>query len=136
MEPRKGYKKRKIITSARAREENGVSGGGLITAVHPAASAAASLRVIMAEGKFHGVRIELKIDLLNSKKSSCIEDTYTTPMGCLITRLRLPGNGLGICSAARVKISCPIGTERAQLTSVGPNGFLGCNIGINTRAVF
>ena len=30
-----------------------------MTAVHPAARAAASLRVIMAEGKFHGVRIEL-----------------------------------------------------------------------------
>jgi len=50
---------RKIPTSARARAEKGVSGGGLITVVHPAARAAASLRVIMADGKFHGVKMEL-----------------------------------------------------------------------------
>ena len=49
----------KLFTSARARQENGVSGGGLITAVHPAARAAPSLRVIMADGKFQGVMIEL-----------------------------------------------------------------------------
>jgi hypothetical protein len=30
-----------------------------MTAVHPAASAAPSFRVIIAEGKFHGVRIDL-----------------------------------------------------------------------------
>lgn len=30
-----------------------------MTAVHPAASAAASFRTIIAEGKFHGVRIDL-----------------------------------------------------------------------------
>lgn len=48
-------------TSARAREENGVSGGGLMTAVHPAARAAPSFRVIIAEGKFHGVRMELYV---------------------------------------------------------------------------
>lgn len=30
-----------------------------MTVVQPAARAAASLRVIMAEGKFHGVKIEL-----------------------------------------------------------------------------
>jgi hypothetical protein len=35
-----------------------------MTAVHPAARAAASLRVIMAEGKFQGVIIELKIDFV------------------------------------------------------------------------
>ena len=46
-------------TSARARQENGVSGGGLTTAVHPAARAAPSFRVIIADGKFHGVRMEL-----------------------------------------------------------------------------
>jgi hypothetical protein len=49
----------KELTSASARAENGVSGGGFITAVQPAASAAPNFRVIMAEGKFHGVRIEL-----------------------------------------------------------------------------
>lgn len=31
----------------------------MITAVHPAARAAPSLRVIIADGKFHGVNIEL-----------------------------------------------------------------------------
>lgn len=48
-----------ILTSASASAEKGVSGGGLITAVHPAASAAPSFRVIIADGKFHGVRIDL-----------------------------------------------------------------------------
>lgn len=48
-----------LFTSAKANEENGVSGGGLITVVQPAANAAASLRVIIAEGKFHGVKMEL-----------------------------------------------------------------------------
>ena len=42
-----------------AKAENGVSAGGLMTAVQPAASAGPSLRVIMAEGKFQGVMIEL-----------------------------------------------------------------------------
>ena len=46
-------------TTTSASAEYGVSGGGLITVVHPAASAAPSLRVIMAEGKFQGVMIEL-----------------------------------------------------------------------------
>ncbi len=38
--------------SAIAKAENGVSEGGLITTVHPAASAGATFRVIIAEGKF------------------------------------------------------------------------------------
>lgn len=46
-------------TSTRARAEKGVSGGGFTTAVQPAARAAPSFRVIIAEGKFQGVRIEL-----------------------------------------------------------------------------
>ena len=50
---------REMQTSVMARHEYGVSGGGLMTAVQPAARAAPSLRVIMAEGKFHGVRIDL-----------------------------------------------------------------------------
>jgi hypothetical protein len=37
-----------------------------MTLVQPAASAAPSLRVIMAEGKFHGVKIELRRDELHS----------------------------------------------------------------------
>jgi hypothetical protein len=51
---------REYHTSTRARAEKGVSGGGLMTAVQPAARAAPSLRVIIAEGKFHGVSIELE----------------------------------------------------------------------------
>ncbi|MNT09966.1 hypothetical protein D3C71_1385010 [compost metagenome] len=40
---------------AKANAEYGVSWAGLITTVQPAARAAAALRVIIAEGKFHGV---------------------------------------------------------------------------------
>ena len=50
-------------TSTSASAEKGVSGGGLITAVHPAASAAPSFRVIIADGKFHGVKIDLGCDV-------------------------------------------------------------------------
>lgn len=46
-------------TSARASAEKGVSGGGLITAVQPAARAAPNFRVIIADGKFQGVRMDL-----------------------------------------------------------------------------
>jgi len=46
-----------IASFVRARQVNGVSDGGLITTVQPAASAGAILRVIMAAGKFHGVMI-------------------------------------------------------------------------------
>jgi hypothetical protein len=64
-------------TSVIARHENGVSGGGFMTAVQPAASAAPSLRVIMAEGKFHGVIIAL----FNSEdaRSGGSKRSYTTP---------------------------------------------------------
>ena len=53
-------------TSASARHVYGVSAAGLITAVHPAARAAPSFRVIMAEGKFHGVKIELRMIVFRS----------------------------------------------------------------------
>jgi hypothetical protein len=48
-----------------------------MTAVQPAASAAPSLRVIMAEGKFHGVIIAL----FNSEdaRSGGSKRSYTTP---------------------------------------------------------
>ena len=105
-----------------ARAEKGVSGGGLITAVHPAAKAAPSLRVIMAEGKFQGVRIDLtkkqfresegvskgtirtrhlheeieqSFPYFNSQDSQASNDT---PIGCLMTTLRTPGKADGICS--------------------------------------
>ena len=42
-------------SSASARAEKGVVGAGLITIVHPAASAAPALRAIIALGKFQGV---------------------------------------------------------------------------------
>ena len=42
-------------SSASASAENGVSPDGCATTVQPAASAAAALRVSIAEGKFHGV---------------------------------------------------------------------------------
>ena len=48
-----------VYTSVNANAEKGVSGEGLITAVQPAASAAPNLRVIIAEGKFQGVKIDL-----------------------------------------------------------------------------
>src|SRR4051794_35546108 len=42
---------------ANARVQSGVSLGGLITTVHPAAMAGPTLRVIMAIGKFQGAMI-------------------------------------------------------------------------------
>ena len=45
----------RCITSATHSAVSGVSAAGFKTAVHPAASAGASLRVAIAAGKFHGV---------------------------------------------------------------------------------
>ena len=56
---------------AMASADSGVSAAGRATKPHPAASAGPTLRAIIALGKFHGV-----ID-------------PTTPMGCLITVMRL-----------------------------------------------
>ncbi len=67
-------------SSASARAESGVWEAGLITTGQPAASAGAHLRVIIAAGKFHGVM------------------EATTPMGCLITTMRLPGSGWSMTS--------------------------------------
>lgn len=98
-----------------ARAEKGVSGAGLMTTVHPAARAGPSLRVIIAEGKFHGVRIELessfslgsldnrnlhtqrlsKRNLGVRKKRSPMSWLYL-PTGCLITTVRVFGSGFGI----------------------------------------
>ena len=49
-----------------ASAQSGVSSAGLMTIVQPAASAGATLRVIMAIGKFHGAI------------------AATTPIGCLM----------------------------------------------------
>ncbi len=55
-------------STARAVAESGVALAGLITTVQPAARAGETLRVIIEEGKFHGVI------------------AATTPIGCLIAR--------------------------------------------------
>lgn len=65
---------------AKASAERGVSGAGLTIIVQPAASAAPALRVIIAEGKFHGVMATV------------------TPSGCIWTETRLSGKWLGIVS--------------------------------------
>jgi hypothetical protein len=70
----------RCASSASASAESGVCEAGLITTVQPAASAGAALRVIIAAGKFHGVIIA------------------QTPIGCLITKMRLSGAGEGIAS--------------------------------------
>ncbi|MNT80308.1 hypothetical protein D3C72_2197470 [compost metagenome] len=70
----------RFASSARARAENGVSLAGLTTMLQPAARAGATLRVIIAEGKFHGVI------------------AAQTPMPCLITSRRLSPAGEGITS--------------------------------------
>ena len=57
-------------SAARAVAENGVWLAGLMTMGQPAANAAAALRVIIEEGKFHGVIAP------------------TTPTGCLSTTIR------------------------------------------------
>mmetsp|Transcript_20951 Transcript_20951/g.65136 ORF Transcript_20951/g.65136 Transcript_20951/m.65136 type:complete len:225 (-) Transcript_20951:391-1065(-) len=58
-----------------ASAESGVASAGLTTAVQPAASAGATLRVIIALGKFHGVM------------------AATTPIGCLSTSSRRSADG-------------------------------------------
>ena len=58
----------RCASSATARADSGVASAGLMTTVQPAASAGATLRVIIAIGKFQGVI------------------AAQTPTGCLITR--------------------------------------------------
>jgi hypothetical protein len=50
-----GGRPARCASSANANAESGVSFAGLITEVQPTASAGATLRVIIAIGKFHGV---------------------------------------------------------------------------------
>jgi hypothetical protein len=50
-------------TSANANAVKGVSAGGLITAVQPAARAGPNFRVIIADGKFQGVMMDLLLRL-------------------------------------------------------------------------
>jgi hypothetical protein len=58
-------------SSASAKADSGICSAGLATTVHPAARAGATLRVIIAIGKFQGVI------------------AATTPTGCLTTTTRL-----------------------------------------------
>ncbi|MNY10511.1 hypothetical protein D3C86_1434960 [compost metagenome] len=66
--------------AAKARAEYGVCEAGLSTMVQPAARAGPALRVIIAEGKFHGVMAAV------------------TPIGCLSTMMRLSGWWPGMVS--------------------------------------
>src|SRR5690606_17648970 len=61
-----------LPSSANASAEKGVSSDGFSTTVQPTAMAGATLRVIIAAGKFQGVT------------------AATTPTGCLSTSNRLP----------------------------------------------
>ncbi len=67
-------------SQASARAESGVCSAGLTTMVQPAASAGATLRVIIAAGKFHGVI------------------AAQTPTGCFSTISRRSRDGEGITS--------------------------------------
>ena len=67
-------------SSHSASAEYGVCEAGLITIVHPAASAGPALRVIIALGKFHGVT------------------AAHTPIGCLMTTRRLSAWCCGMTS--------------------------------------
>src|SRR5471032_1227789 len=67
-------------STARAKEDNGVSPDGLRIMVQPAASAGPTLRVTIARGKFHGVI------------------AATTPTGSLITTMRESALGDGMTS--------------------------------------
>ncbi len=75
-----GGKPARCANSASASAESGVCSAGLITTVQPAARAGATLRVIMAMGKFQGVM------------------AAQTPIGCLSTTKRLSAAGDGMTS--------------------------------------
>jgi len=70
----------RAASSASASAENGVWLAGLTTIVQPAASAAPALRVIIADGKFHGVI------------------AAQTPTGSRVTRMRRSGRFGGTIS--------------------------------------
>src|SRR5438034_2827400 len=65
-----GGKPARCAISANASAEYGVASAGLMTTVHPEASAGETFRVIIDVGKFHGVI------------------AAQTPTGCLITTIR------------------------------------------------
>lgn len=69
-------------SSAQASALRGVCSAGFTQTVQPAANAGASLRVIIASGKFQGVI------------------ATQTPTGCCQTQARLAGSGDGMVSPA------------------------------------
>jgi len=75
-----GGKPARCDSSASASADSGVCSAGLMTTVQPAASAGATLRVIIAFGKFHGVI------------------AAQTPTGSLKTKSRLSAALLGSVS--------------------------------------
>ena len=70
----------RCASSASASAVSGVCSAGLTTTVQPAASAGATLRVIIAAGKFHGVM------------------AAHTPIGCFSTTMRRSLVGAGMVS--------------------------------------
>ena len=70
----------RCANSANASAENGVKSAGRTIIGQPAASAGPALRVIMADGKFHGVI------------------ATHTPIGSLVTMMRLSPACVGIVS--------------------------------------
>ena len=86
----------RIANSPAAKAVKGVSSAGLITTVQPAANAGATLRVIMANGKFQGVM------------------AAQTPMGCLITiRRRVLSNWGNVSPLTRLASSAYHSTKLA-----------------------
>ncbi len=70
----------RCASSAQASADSGVASAGLIITGQPAASAGATLRVIIAIGKFQGVI------------------AAQTPIGCLMTTVRLLESVVGMVS--------------------------------------
>jgi hypothetical protein len=82
-------------TSMMARFVYGVSDGTLITAVHPVAMTGATLRAIIAAGKFH---LYISLSFLQPQTATHGTSKEQTPIGCLMTTSLVPGMELGTIS--------------------------------------
>src|SRR5439155_21180789 len=89
-------------SSTSASAENGVCEAGFNTTVQPAAIAGPALRVIMASGKFHGVM------------------HATTPIGSLVTTMRLSGWCGGIVSPYTRLASSPNHSRKDAAYTTSP----------------
>jgi hypothetical protein len=79
-----------------ARLVNGVSEGTLMTAVHPVAMTGATLRAIIAAGKFH---LHVSVSIANQEPHKTHGTSKEqTPIGCLMTTFLVPGMELGTIS--------------------------------------